>query len=137
MRRLLASLALSLIVMMPARAHEASMCESEQKTALRFATKLKESLRSEEFGGDGIRYISRDLDLNGIGDLLEYMDKDFLPLVQKTNQMWAKHLLCILDAHKEEAERKIENAIRRDSRAQDCKPLLTAWTLCLRNKPIN
>ena len=137
MRRLLVVLALLLLVVTPVRAHKADLCVFEQKTALRFAARLKESLRSDAFGGDGIRYISRDLDLNGIGDLLEYMDERFLPLVHKTNQMWAKHLLCILDAHKEEAEQKIKDAIERDSRAQDCKPLLTAWTLCLRNKPIN
>lgn len=134
---ILAVFGILLLSAAPLQAHKTGICVSEQRTALRFSTRLREALRASVFGGDGIRYISRDLDLNGIGDVLEYMDKRFLPLVEKTNQMWAKHLVCILDAHMEEANRKIEKTIRRDSRTQDCKPLLRAWTLCVRDEPIN
>lgn len=140
MRRLLAVVGVSLLVTTPVQAHKPGICESERKAAVRYGTYLNKALRASVFGGDGVRYISRDLDLNGIGDVLDYLDKRFLPLAAKTNQMWAKYSLCIAKTNLEIVEQRLQQTIDEigeDNRTQSCKVLLRAWTLCLRNEPIN
>lgn len=129
-----------LFIAAPLEAHKAGICESERKKALHFSGILTDALRASVFGGSGVRYISRDLDLNGIGDVLHYLDKRFLPLVAKTNQTWAKYMLCITEGNLREAEQKVQNSIDsigRDNRELMCEPFLDAWSRCIRNRPIN
>lgn len=112
-------------------------CERERNTAFNSNRAVEKALRASVFGGDGVRYISRDLDLNGIGDVLEYLDRRFLPLVARNNLNWAQYAKCISEKALKKAQRKIGERIQRIDRQGDCNMLLHAWTRCLRDEPVN
>lgn len=112
-------------------------CEREWNTAFNSHRAVERALRASVFGGDGVRYISRDLDLNGIGDVLEYLDRRFLPLVARNNLNWARYAQCVSKKALDKAQQEIGKSIQRIDRQGDCDMLLHAWARCLRDEPID
>ena len=137
MRRLFFVIGIAILMTSPIQAHESNKCNKEREAAIRVAKKLNIALRNSAFGNQGPYFIGRDIDLSGIGDLLDYLDKRFLPLVDKSNRLWMKFNLCLVQADYDEAMKKLEETIDRAERKEKCGMFLDAWTRCLRNDPIN